>query len=426
MKIMLFALCTSLLLFTSCVDTSNEVEQEGVPELNLTNENSNNTYSSIEQEKMQDFKEYKTYLDPLNNALLTGINFNKDEVEDSGFSFYYFYSNANLGVVPPEGDRNLGYLPAKEMEDYLLTYFELDVQDIRKSASYDDKSKGYYIPDDMPYHSDSPLGYHVPSYTITNVKIIDGVTKIYYDISYNGTISNHNILNVKINNNDFKYISNQVTLSIKELQKEEKYKLDQKYQDNLPRFNVSEIPKMSLENQEYYDKYLKMLDEGTSFFSTNFSENNFEFFNAGIMYSILENNKVFLNEVPQDVVENKVKEYFPISSEIMREKASTNEHYEQYSSEKQCYLNVRPVNVSETEIPPYMKTPPYTRGIVIDSRLYQDVLLLTTQWYTFEQGSQDYVLNHISLTTIQLKEDESCFFLENQVFDFSKLIYNQQ
>ncbi|MEM1485720.1 hypothetical protein V6615_12745 [Oscillospiraceae bacterium PP1C4] len=126
------------------------------------------------------------------------------------------------------------------------------------------------------------------------------------------------------------------------------------------------LPIMTKENQQYYDKYLKIFNISSPFMYS-FSENKFDNFNTSMSYSILTNPAKDYGEVSQDTVEELIKQYFPISSDDMRRL----EGIHTFSKEKGCYLVYSTINSDSNSI----------RGVVTDSKLDKDTLILFCDWY---------------------------------------------
>lgn len=160
------------------------------------------------------------------------------------------------------------------------------------------------------------------------------------------------------------------------------------------------LPKMTAENQSYYDKYLMPFYTAYPMFVYSFDENNWEFVAPARIYSCLAK-PTEVKEVPQEEVEALITQWFPMTSEQVRVLSSIRE----YDAQKQVYVPM-PIDGA---------TPDTSCGVVTDSNLTDGILTLTCDWYQTSQPGQvgTYEKRATAITKIRIDSDEKWFYLSN-------------
>lgn len=159
------------------------------------------------------------------------------------------------------------------------------------------------------------------------------------------------------------------------------------------------LPKMTEENQMYYNTYLRDFNTASPFLFS-FSEGNFEFFNVCRVYSALTKPKEY-SEVPIDEVGKKISEFFPISTEQAHSLSKSRD----LSADKQSYL----IFDYQEEF--------LTVGVIVASEKKENILTLTCDWYTTshpDSPAGTYVKCSTSITTINVDANGKYFYLSNE------------
>lgn len=167
------------------------------------------------------------------------------------------------------------------------------------------------------------------------------------------------------------------------------------------------LPKMTEENQKYYDKYLGIFWIGNPF-GNNFNNNDFSeanAFSAGVIYKNFA--KMGDSDVNEELVESTIQKYFYISAEDMRKLAGP-----AYDERRKIYIVP---SMESKELSYYV-----IKGVIISSELKGDTLSLTCDWYNAkgtEPPDISYTLQWASIVTVQIQSEKIWKYKSNQIID---------